>query len=112
MFVQILEEEVLLRVREEDVALINSMLDKLETAYVEITHTTVRLAVLDEFLPKWSLGGVELSSVDNKCFVQNTFHSRLQLIIHHVIPLIREGLFGYVPRTSVLETLRRKNQKL
>jgi len=95
---QLLEKELVIRCRQQDVRLVENALNG---ALQEYKDATGRDAVLkldtDNFLASDTCGGVELSTKNGKTKVTNTLESRLELISQQLLPEIRVALFGRNP---------------
>ena len=107
--IKLLEEEVQLKVREEEVSLVQGMLSECETKYSEIMMTetkreyNTKLEVLeDKFLTQDEgglCGGVVLYAHKGRIVCPNTLEDRLNLVFEQELPQLRKGLFPK-PRES------------
>ncbi|XP_034948612.1 V-type proton ATPase subunit E [Chelonus insularis] len=95
---QLMEHNVVLRVRQVDLPLVESFLDEISAIYKDISKKEVVIKVdQDNFLPAESCGGVELFALKGRIKINNTLESRLELIAQQLIPEIRSALFGRNP---------------
>ncbi|VDK48764.1 unnamed protein product [Anisakis simplex] len=95
---QMLEKEVVLQCRSQDVKLVEQLLPEcikeVESSWGEKTKVVIDQA---NCLPSESAGGIELSAKGGKIRVSSTLESRLELIANQIIPQIRTALFGENP---------------
>jgi len=92
---QLLEPNVLLRVREADVPLAESVLPAISEEFSKVSGQEINLKVdTESFLPQESCGGVELLAQRGKIKISNTLEARLDLIAQQLVPQIRNALFG------------------
>ncbi|KAG8273309.1 V-type proton ATPase subunit E [Homalodisca vitripennis] len=92
---QLLEPNVMLRVREADVGLTENILPSVSEEYNNISKMDVNLKVDQEgFLPVECCGGVELFAQRGRIKISNTLEARLDLIAQQLVPQIRNALFG------------------
>lgn len=95
---QLTETQVTIRVRQMDVALLDSLLGDIQDSYKQKTKKDVTLKIdQDNFLPADSCGGVELLAAKGRIKIVNTLETRLELIAQQLIPEIRSALFGQNP---------------
>lgn len=95
---QMLEENVTIRCRQQDVNIVREVMEKCERDYKQTTRKDVRLALdTENFLPADVSGGVELLAQKGKIKVENTLESRLEMISQQMLPELREMLFGTNP---------------
>ncbi|RZF33553.1 hypothetical protein LSTR_LSTR008199 [Laodelphax striatellus] len=95
---QLLEPNVILRVREADVSLVEGILGLCADQYTKLTTKEVSIRVDQEtFLPAELCGGVEVFARSGRIKVPNTLESRLELISQQLVPEIRVALFGRNP---------------
>lgn len=98
LFFKLLESHVLLRVREKDQRLIQSILPNVTEEYKKICGKEIVLKIDTEtFLSAETCGGIELLSQRGKIKIINTLESRLELIASQLVPEIRIALFGRNP---------------
>lgn len=101
---QMLEKEVILQCRSQDIQLVEKLLPEclheLEEAWGEKTKVTIDRM---NYLPAESAGGVELSAKGGKIRVSSTLESRLELIANQIIPQIRTALFGENPNRKFFD---------
>ncbi|XP_010545282.1 PREDICTED: V-type proton ATPase subunit E3 isoform X1 [Tarenaya hassleriana] len=102
------EPSVLLRCREEDLHMVESVLDDARDEYAEKAkvHAPEILVDKDIFLPPapsgddhhgpHCSGGVVLASRDGKIVCENTLDARLEVAFRKKLPEIRKWLFGKV----------------
>lgn len=93
-----MEANVLIRIREKDQTLIETVLDDVSEEYRKISGKDVLLKIDTEaFLPADTCGGIELLAQKGKIKISNTLESRLELISSQLVPEIRIALFGRNP---------------
>ena len=105
--IKLLEDEVELKVREDEVSLVQGMLDDCESQYSDIMmretqreYRTSLSVIEDKFLTKEDggrCGGVILYSHRRRIVCQNTLEDRLGLVFEQELPQLRKGLF---PKTN------------
>jgi len=95
---QLMEERAVIRCRQEDLPIVQSVIEHSVNAYRQDMKQDCRLQV-DEahFLPSDLAGGIELYSMNGKIKVENTLESRLDLMAQQMLPELREMLFGPNP---------------
>lgn len=95
---QLLETNVLVRVREADQKIVESILDSVAAKYKDTTGKEVIMKVdTESFLPPDITGGVELQAQKGRIKIANTLEARLDLIAQQLVPEIRGALFGRNP---------------
>ncbi|XP_018901912.1 V-type proton ATPase subunit E [Bemisia tabaci] len=95
---QIIETNVVLRVKESEVGFVEKLLPKVTEDYKKISNRDVSLKLdTESFLPAENSGGVEVLAQRGKIKVNNTLEARLSLIAAQLIPQIRVALFGRNP---------------
>lgn len=101
------EPSVLLRCREEDVHLVDSVLDSAKDEYAQKTKVHPPEIIVDHVhLPpapshhdvhgRFCSGGVVLASRDGKIVFENTLDARLDVVFRKKLPEIRKSLFGQI----------------
>jgi V-type H+-transporting ATPase subunit E len=103
--IKLLEPELLIKCRREDVAMIKELISEIEVEFKEIMKREVadgdkystRLKLLEnDFLTPeqgGECGGVVMTSVDRRIVCNNTLKSRLDLCFEELLPHIRKILF-------------------
>ncbi|CAH8571267.1 unnamed protein product [Heterobilharzia americana] len=91
---QLLEPEVIVRCRQSDLDLTQSLLPGCVAAYRKQTGIDCKVTIDKNFLPDSLAGGVELYNKDGRIKVVNTLESRLDQISERLMPQLREILFG------------------
>ena len=101
--IKLLEEEVEIKVREEEVSLVQDMLDDCQSQYSEIMlretqreYKTTLTVIEDKFLTNddgGRCGGVVLYAHKRRIVCQNTLEDRLNLVFEQELPQLRKGLF-------------------
>ncbi|XP_004369652.1 V-type proton ATPase subunit E 2 [Trichechus manatus latirostris] len=92
---RLLEPQVLVRCRPQDVLLIESAVQRAVPDYMAVSQRGVEVHLDQEAsLPANSAGGVEAYSGNQKIKVSNTLESRLDLLAQQRMPEIRKALFG------------------
>uniref|UniRef100_A0A914C7J2 V-type proton ATPase subunit E n=1 Tax=Acrobeloides nanus TaxID=290746 RepID=A0A914C7J2_9BILA len=101
---QLLEQEVVLRCKESELELIESILPETLREFEKISELKTDVIVdTKKCLPKDAAGGVELSTRDGRISVMSTLESRLDLISGQIVPQIRTALFGANPNRKFFE---------
>ncbi|KAL6537882.1 hypothetical protein OROHE_012169 [Orobanche hederae] len=101
------EPSVLLRCREEDVHLVESVLDSAKDEYAQKAKVHRPEIIVDHVhLPpapshhnvhgRFCSGGVVLASRDGKIVFENTLDARLDVVFRKKLPEIRKSLFGQI----------------
>lgn len=89
------DSDVVVRCRNADVEMIDSMLPSVSEDYVAKTNSPVTVVLdRDTFLADSCTGGVVLLSRGGTIVVENTFESRLEIAYQQNLPKIRTMLFG------------------
>ena len=101
--IKLLEPELLLKCKKEDLELVKSLLHECESEFVEIMRKETseeyktKLTLVDnEFLSAehgGECGGIVLFSTDKRIVCNNTLKSRLDLCFEELLPHIRRVLF-------------------
>uniref|UniRef100_A0A7E4ZVB8 V-type proton ATPase subunit E n=1 Tax=Panagrellus redivivus TaxID=6233 RepID=A0A7E4ZVB8_PANRE len=91
---QMLEPKLILRCRKEDVELINSLLESVQSEQEKLCGFISKFEIDDTFLADKIAGGVELYAKGGKISVSSTLESRMGLIAQQIVPQIRTALFG------------------
>ncbi|XP_044737435.1 V-type proton ATPase subunit E [Chrysoperla carnea] len=95
---QIFETNVTIRIREEDKAIVESVIDNIQDKYSVLVNKDVVLKIdTENYLPQESCGGVEIYAMRGRVKIANTLESRLELVAAQLIPEIRNALFGRNP---------------
>jgi len=94
---QLLEKEVVVRCRQEDVGLVEKAIPSSVSQYQKATSKNVSVSVDKQTFLTNSCGGVELLANKGKIKCSNTLDSRLELIGHQLLPSVRVALFGRNP---------------
>jgi len=101
---QLLETLVLIRCRQNDLALVEEALGAVVDEYKGKTNKEITVKVDQEiFLPPNMCGGVELVSQKGKIKISNTLESRLEFIAVQMVPEIRTSLFGRNPNRRFMD---------
>lgn len=91
----LLEDEVTLKVREEDLSLAKEVIDEVAKSFEEKTKYPVKINVDEsDFLSKDCAGGVIVINKSGKIEVNNTLDERLKLLSEEALPGLRLELFG------------------
>ncbi|KAK1351517.1 Archaeal/vacuolar-type H+-ATPase subunit E [Heracleum sosnowskyi] len=102
------EPAVLLRCREADVSVVESVLEEAKREYAEKAKLQAPSVMLDTrvYLPPPQTsagthglscsGGVVVASLDGKIVCENTLDARLDLVFKQKLPQVRRGLFDQV----------------
>jgi len=95
---QLLEANVVLRCRQQDVAIVRDALARSIDAYKKASLKEVKVTIdTENYLPVESSGGVEMFAQKGQIKVENTLDSRLDLMSQQMLPELREILFGRNP---------------
>ncbi|XP_077999810.1 V-type proton ATPase subunit E 1-like [Glandiceps talaboti] len=100
---QLLEKNVTIKCRREDVDLVQRILPKCIASYKQATKKDTNVTMDKNYLGPDVSGGVEVSAHAGKIKVVNTLESRLDLISQQMLPEIREALFGENPNRKFLD---------
>jgi len=92
-FLQLLESEVLIHVRERDVHVATAASFAAVRQYLEISGRHVKFEVVPSLSAELA-GGVKLVSGDRRITLDNTLDERLRLLEDRMLPEIRNNLFG------------------
>uniref|UniRef100_U5EXM7 V-type proton ATPase subunit E n=1 Tax=Corethrella appendiculata TaxID=1370023 RepID=U5EXM7_9DIPT len=92
---QLMEPNVLLKARQVDHNVVQSVLPRAVEEYREKIGKDVVITLdTENFLPADACGGIELSALNGRIRVPNTLESRLELISAQLLPAVRTALFG------------------
>lgn len=95
---QLLESEVSIRCRKQDLDLVERSLDAISKEYVQKIGRGCKITIdKDNFLSPECAGGIELTAQHGRIKINNTLESRLDMISQQLLPEIRETLFGSNP---------------
>ncbi|XP_015908426.1 V-type proton ATPase subunit E [Parasteatoda tepidariorum] len=95
---QLLEKEVSVKCRKQDIPVVESSLKSISDAYQQQVEKPIRITIdKDNCLPSDCAGGVEISAQHGKLKINNTLESRLDMISQQLLPEIRQTLFGSNP---------------
>ncbi|CAI8023962.1 V-type proton ATPase subunit E 1 [Geodia barretti] len=100
---QLLEEEVTVRCRQEDVGLVKNVAGDAIRSYEQATKKTCKVLIDTTHLPAECSGGVELFVRAGKIKCTNTLESRLELMGTQMMPEIRTGLYGVNPSRHFMD---------
>jgi V-type H+-transporting ATPase subunit E len=90
----LLENDITVRVREQDVEVAGEAIEEAKNNYKEKTKCDVDIAISQDYLPKGCSGGVIVVNSSGKIEVNNTLQERLKLLSENALPAIRFELFG------------------
>ncbi|KAH9838032.1 ATPase V1/A1 complex subunit E [Rhodofomes roseus] len=93
---QLLEPDVTVHAREQDVEIVTRAAEGASKQYNEISGRTVNVTV-EGTLSKDLAGGVKLVSGTSRITLDNTLDERLRLLEDRMLPEIRNNLFGSNP---------------
>ncbi|XP_027204281.2 V-type proton ATPase subunit Vha26 [Dermatophagoides pteronyssinus] len=95
---RLVEPEVVICCRKQDLTLIESLLDSVKKEYHAATKRNVEIKIdTNRYLSHDTCGGVEMYAQGGKIKVTNTLESRLDLISQQLLPEIRVALFQRNP---------------
>jgi len=92
-FLQLLENEVIIHVRDVDAAAAKQATDAASKQYTEISGRQVKYEVVTSLSPDLA-GGVKLVNGDKRITLDNTLDKRLRLLEDRMLPEIRNDLYG------------------
>lgn len=99
-----LEKNVILRVREVDVNVVEDLLSEVADEYKAVSKKEVNLKLdTENYLSPQTCGGIELLAQKNKIKICNTLESRLELIAQQLVPAVRTALYGSNPNRKFAE---------
>ncbi|KAI8326921.1 ATP synthase subunit [Choanephora cucurbitarum] len=93
----LMENEVVIRCREQDVDQVNGAIERATEKYEETMKARPSFTVSEDYLPSSSAGGVILSGLYGKITIDNTLNARLDIAKEEMLPQIRVALFGHSP---------------
>lgn len=86
---RIIEKEVVVRCRKEDLALVKEVLPAALKSYTEHSGEICNAKLSEsDFLPEITCGGIEVSAYNGKIAVTNTLTSRLEMVNRQLLPEI------------------------
>ncbi|XP_049800018.1 V-type proton ATPase subunit E-like [Schistocerca nitens] len=92
---QLTEPVMCLKVRRQDLRMVEHMLPQLYKEYKERVGQEVQIKLMSsEFLRPNILGGVVLTNDRRHILIENTLNTRVQLVCYKLMPKIRDYLFG------------------
>lgn len=101
---QLLEAQVTIRCRQQDVGLVKEALARSIEAYKNAVKKDTKVTLdTENYLPSDLAGGVELYAQRGQLKVENTLESRLDLMSHQMCPELREILFGSNPNRKFFD---------
>lgn len=91
----LLEDEVILKVRQEDLALAKDVVEQAASNFEATAKKPVKITIDEtDFLSKTCAGGVIVTNNTGKIEVNNTLDERLNLLSQEALPALRLELFG------------------
>ena len=101
---QLIEENVTVQCRQQDIGLIKEVLGSAAEAYKQQVQRDVKIVIdEDNCLPPECAGGVVLSAQRNKIRVLNTLESRLHQMSQQMLPELRTILYGDNPNRKFFD---------
>ena len=95
VILQLFETSVIIRCRNQDKGLVESVFPALAAEYKNSIGKDIVLKIDNEtFLPPGTTGGIDLLIQNSKIKITNTLEARLELIAQQLVPEIRTALFG------------------
>jgi len=95
---QLLETEVTVRCRKQDLNLVENSLSSVMGEYSKKVGKSCKIVIdKDNFLSPECAGGIEILAQRGKIKINNTLESRLDMTSQQLLPEIRETLFGPNP---------------
>jgi len=95
---KLLESDILVMCREQDVEIVKAVGDNVGAAYKKATNQALNWSInTDKYLPSDSAGGLNISNKNGTIIVQNTLEARLAQLSKQNLPKIRNDLFGANP---------------
>jgi len=92
-FLQLLEPEVSIHVREADATVAEEAAEAASTQYTEISGRRVKYELVFSLSPELA-GGIKLVSGSKRITLDNTLDERLRLLEDRMLPEIRHDLYG------------------
>lgn len=92
-FLQLLEPEVIIHVREVDATVVKEAADAASRQYAEISGRSVKYELIASLSPDLA-GGVKLVNGNMRITLDNTLDERLRLLEDRMLPEIRNDLYG------------------
>merc|ERR1711990_438653 len=100
----LLENDILINCREQDVKLIQSVADFVVTTYKKATNSDLKYEINQKgFLPSDSAGGLSISNKSGSIIIENTLEARLSMLSTKSLPSMRNELFGANPNRKFLD---------
>lgn len=92
---QLMEDTVVIRCREADSTLVESVLPRCTANYKQLSQRSINMTIdKNNWLRPDLTGGVEVMTSDAKIKAVNTLESRLEMINKQMMPQLRDILFG------------------
>ncbi|KAI7904909.1 ATP synthase subunit [Cokeromyces recurvatus] len=99
----LMEKDVTIRCREQDIDCVNSALDSVSDKYEENLKYRPNFNISENYLPSSCAGGVVMSGFNGKITVDNTLDARLEIAKEDMLPQIRVALFGHSPNRAFFD---------
>lgn len=101
---QLLEPQVVIRCRQQDVTLVKEAMEKGKVEYKACVKRDIHIRIDEnDCLPPDVAGGLEMYSGDGRIKVENTLEKRLELIAEQLLPDVRVMLFKVNPNRRFLD---------
>jgi len=95
---QILEKNVIIKCRKEDVSLLEGLLGDAAESYKQASGNDVQITIAHhQYLTEETCGGIVMSNKNGTIRVCNTLSARLDMIKQQMMPEIRQLLYGKNP---------------
>uniref|UniRef100_A0A8C7QYM3 ATPase H+ transporting V1 subunit E1a n=1 Tax=Oncorhynchus mykiss TaxID=8022 RepID=A0A8C7QYM3_ONCMY len=103
-FYQLLEPKVIIRCRQQDIAMVQAAVQKNIPIYKAAVKSKIEVGIdQDRHLSPDISGGIEMYNANGKIKVANTLESRLDLMAQQMMPEVRTALFGANPNRKFLD---------
>lgn len=100
---RLLEPKIILRLKKDDIKLIEPIVGKLQSEYEEKAKQPIELVISNDFLNNELIGGVIVTDAMDKIELNNTLDERLHLLNEEALPAIRLELFGITKTRKFFE---------
>jgi len=103
-FFNLLENAVVIKCRQQDVDLVNSLVNECMSMYKDKTGRDIKVMLDDrDFLGPETSGGIVVQSANGKIKMRSTLETRLENVARENLPQIRNSLFGANPNREFMD---------
>ncbi|XP_022187927.1 V-type proton ATPase subunit E [Nilaparvata lugens] len=92
-----MESDIKVKVRKKDHSLLHSIIESTSNEFKRITGNKISMKIDDTHLPDSSAGGIILSNLHERVFIDNTLATRLEIVIGNMnspfMPMFKHLLF-------------------